>query len=534
MPGLSTNDRDDIRSFLRDRKVFVNVADGDALRHIEVRLLTCKRIATLHSFAKDTVFLDICYGIMRDLLSSQWKVEPAMRGEYMRAFVFSAEHFQANYIELWLAAMRHFPDLSDHRSANVRKDKGRPRPPCRIVERAKMAQLACSAYHLGFRTEAIEAYRMQGPDAPELEMPCTEAPALVTDLKDVHPRDRCGRPLETDFLYGQKYLFLRALQGPAQPSTGRYVTWFAVARQMISSFWATAVDEPGTDNEPRHDATPRDEETRTDMASPVEATGPRSSSPGETVRERSAMDRESVSGDRPASLVQRAAAEPHESDPETSARNFQPSVSQDARSQSPVNTAHFASDLQSTSVMFDETDPLPPPSSVYSDVDSEVVRVRESLIDGSVRLDTPRRHRERDVPDARERKLNLADCEKAWAAADAVRQEFYPGARYLVYSSAHLNLYHLDLSGEVHGQVLTYAPGSATEFEDDLVAIQRKMREDRLLGSSSPLPLYYIHRSERGLVRRCVGLQDAWRSLHNSTEAEGGIIAFFLKYSRNT
>ncbi len=68
MPAYSTHDSDDVRAWLRDRSIFSNVVGEDGRKNIEAKILTCRRIGSLHSFSEDTIPLEICYKVSGDLL----------------------------------------------------------------------------------------------------------------------------------------------------------------------------------------------------------------------------------------------------------------------------------------------------------------------------------------------------------------------------------------------------------------------------------------------------------------------------------
>lgn len=100
----------------------------DGRNNIEARILTCRRIGTLHSFSKDTNLLEVCHEILGDLLPPRSARQHTLREAYKHAFALGAEQFPTNYLHLWLHVIRHFPDLPDFCSGNVRNNTTRPKP----------------------------------------------------------------------------------------------------------------------------------------------------------------------------------------------------------------------------------------------------------------------------------------------------------------------------------------------------------------------------------------------------------------------
>jgi len=114
-----------------------------------------------------------------------------------------------------------------------------------------VSQLAGRAFHSGFRTEVIARPRKQPRDIPILEMAAHEPRSLGSDEIDILPRNRCGRPLEDGFRRGRKNLFLAHLLRLPRSSPGIHITWFAVVREMIFSFWEDDIVVCGMNEERR-------------------------------------------------------------------------------------------------------------------------------------------------------------------------------------------------------------------------------------------------------------------------------------------
>ncbi|KAK4552382.1 hypothetical protein LTR86_010396 [Recurvomyces mirabilis] len=217
--------------------------DEQARGRIEARILKCRRITTLHSFAEDTVLLEICYKVLSDLLPCQWagrhttwgRTGRTLREMFRASFTLEIDLFPAHYLSLWLDAIRNFTDLSNLRSAHVRKDRLKPTPPARAADASKMAQLALRASRRGFKTDAITRWADRCPRGSDLEAADPQPPRFVTDKVYLPPRYRCGRPREAEFLHSRESLYLSNVLEAPYAAPGEHVTWLAVACEIIST-----------------------------------------------------------------------------------------------------------------------------------------------------------------------------------------------------------------------------------------------------------------------------------------------------------
>ncbi|KAK1091383.1 hypothetical protein LTR48_006407 [Friedmanniomyces endolithicus] len=576
MPAYSTHDSDNIRAWLRDRSIFSHVVGEDGRKNIETRILTCRMIGTLHSFSENTVLLEICYKVLGDLLPPRWARQHTLREAYGHAFALGAEQFPANYLHLWLHVIRNFPELSDLRSGNVRKDKGRPKPATRAVD-----VLADRAFYSGFRTEVIARLRKQCRDSPTLELAAHEPPSLGSDEVDILPRHRCGRPLESDFRRGRKNLFLTHLLHLPRSSPGTYATWFAVAREMIFSFWADDVVACVVEDERRgghqytyefeadtEDPIPQTEQMSIGSSlperSPTDRSAedqPRSMSCGarldlrhESVDDRNQSDR-AVAVDNAGTFANpdqaASSRQPHSPDIAQHAHIALPGDETRARAghmlsassiySSPRHGPRASDDGEFTyngrqcadeRVLFEDDSSTIGPNTWrdtwLTEFNGNPFTTSVSAVDGM-----SHRSDDGELRTGR-RKYNLEDRKQAWQAGERVRQQRSLQHCFCLYSVTPVERLDTRFKGEVSGNVLVYAVDAESDFVSDLRAIGNVLRGKGAPGPS-PLPLYYIYRDSNAsdviIQSRAIPLKDAWRSLVSSPSSHGGIVAFNLKYS---
>ncbi|KAK4899885.1 hypothetical protein LTR49_027553, partial [Elasticomyces elasticus] len=214
--------------------IFPNI-ESNHREAIKGRIRTCDRILSFHSFFEDTVYLEACHHSMRCLLNGGVRAyHKSFESAFRNNFNGSDDAFPERYLQLWLYAMRHFPELSDQAASSPRKDKGNPRPPRANARGDRRQAFISFASSLGFRCfpDLNSKPGETLPDVPlALNNPCTS-----TDFVDVPIRARCNRPFERSFYIDRKYLFPEQLSEAAD-KRHEYTTTFAVARDLVRSFW---------------------------------------------------------------------------------------------------------------------------------------------------------------------------------------------------------------------------------------------------------------------------------------------------------
>jgi len=257
-------------------------------------------IPSLHTFLEDTKYLEPCAKIVKSLLPVKFK------GTIREAFgknhtglsqcqVQLDEHAVSEhrgsvreciwiaYRQIWLFAMRHFPDMI---GICPRKDDGKPKPTVHRPDENLWHKIAELAGNCGFQTSAIAEYTRRNPFqkmASEFLRQCrppeyydistaalnTAVGLIVRILQGIEPRvidfklppltsdyrdntdlaDRCGRPFEQSFLDDKKYMFYqhiydnRSEQWTLQQSE-RYLTSFKAKHDIFIAFFGRLDEEP--------------------------------------------------------------------------------------------------------------------------------------------------------------------------------------------------------------------------------------------------------------------------------------------------
>lgn len=266
-PVYSTVDEHHINGLFETGQLFPSVTDPVARAALRGRLcMTQTIIPSLHTFLEDTKLLEPCAKIMRALLP------PKYRGTIMQGFIgrysqvqapgavpmqegdgtltplqgfARAGTFWAAYRQLWLSALRIFPDVTD---VKPRKDKGKIPNVRQPGPEDPWYELAELAVKVGFESpeilrhlsieptrkiaidflrhaRPIEEYVVgQGGLLTELQTIDTllrgisrrttipDAPSLTTDTMHTWRLEtRCGRTYEQAFYHDRKHMYLRSV-----------------------------------------------------------------------------------------------------------------------------------------------------------------------------------------------------------------------------------------------------------------------------------------------------------------------------------
>ncbi|KAK1049077.1 hypothetical protein LTR74_017388 [Friedmanniomyces endolithicus] len=154
-------------------------------------------------------------------------------------FYGSDEAFRERYLQLWLYAMRYFPELSGLMASSPRKNNGFPRPPRSGFSEDRRGAFITFATDLGFKCPTGKGHKMPGEIL--LDIPCAPRPPLIsTDLVDTPIRARCNRPFERSFHLDRKHLFAEHVFAAAAERL-EYTTAFAMAKDLILSLWGPQV-----------------------------------------------------------------------------------------------------------------------------------------------------------------------------------------------------------------------------------------------------------------------------------------------------
>lgn len=264
-PSHSTEDAAIIRQLFAEHKVFPKVTlAGDRALLLTNTLSVCGILPSLYTFFEDIKYLEPCAKAMRGLCGgkSTRTIHKSMVGSFFDPADRLIEHSRLEfhpcpavspsvyqhlaYVQLWLFALRHFPQLSN---TAPRKSRARDKPIVLEPSPAIWHAFAKLAMILGFKTDDIINLRRSDPsnDDHAVEEICSSWEALgnrreaapdvnfATSLA-LKTMERCGRPFEVDHYYDQAQLFLpKILEKPTL--TGQNITTFYRKWNMLHVFF---------------------------------------------------------------------------------------------------------------------------------------------------------------------------------------------------------------------------------------------------------------------------------------------------------
>ncbi|KAK3045703.1 hypothetical protein LTR09_012748 [Extremus antarcticus] len=235
MPAHSSRDSQEIHSSMRNLKAFPGVRSPFVRRRLQARVLSCERILTFKSFHRDMILLEGCYRPLCELFPTEGTT---LQSSCEASFNQDLQYFRANYIDLWLRVMRKFPQLSDHRSAKVKKGQGGDTLISCWRSKTEVAKLASFAASCGFWTSDIADLLPR-----DVNMLCesvdSNLPQLSCKTNDIPRSYRCSRPPAYDFEREWKHLSLKSIYQIQKQPSQKYPTAFAVVRNIVLCFWGT-------------------------------------------------------------------------------------------------------------------------------------------------------------------------------------------------------------------------------------------------------------------------------------------------------
>lgn len=312
-----------VRKLMLNQSLFPNVtrkSERNSLLH-NLRQVSCL-IPSLHTFFENLKYLEPCCLALRSLLPAKHRktIQQALGNAYAtperplvetaRGHAFYEASGSSNdqrraYHQLWLFAMRHFPELTTH---TPRKDPNRSRPLPRGPNPLFLGRLGALSQALGFRTrqamelcendpeaklivEFLHRAAVESPSASQVnaisallesiraepadpsnsledvsmssdydsatdsdESPSDGAAAATGSLprSSLVPVDkRCGRPFQTDHYADRNKLYLDSLCAMDDPVSK--VTSLVVKRDLLQAFLGISDYEVGRSNDPRYE-----------------------------------------------------------------------------------------------------------------------------------------------------------------------------------------------------------------------------------------------------------------------------------------
>jgi hypothetical protein len=255
-PTYSSDDCDTIMKLFGTNQVFPSIRDNRERENIARRILSCKRILTFASFFGDFIYLRTCFDGMCQLLPSTWKEN----GSFQKAFLhewegtisdretaglqsgYNSGNFHGCYVDLWLFAMRNFPCLSDGKASQPLQygSSVDNHTEFRSLFPDKRAELACLASKHGFETDAIKKYKLDHPT--DQFSPSPDKPGLSCNDSPLKWKERSNRPSRTNYIQCKEFLHRVYVDDTSSFKQKKYVTAYAIARDIVHCCWRPDID----------------------------------------------------------------------------------------------------------------------------------------------------------------------------------------------------------------------------------------------------------------------------------------------------
>lgn len=203
----SVRDLAEINDNMRNGTLFPSVRGAQARAEILHNIHAIKRIIpSIFTFFEDLKYLEPLANAMKKLVGRSQKTKTSVYREFQHAFAatdsgsFKIEigegifrtangslpvQMEMGYRQLWMYAMRHFPELV---SVSPRKENGRSKPPLREVDHNIWLGFADLACKLGFNSADIQTIRSEN----------SKKEMIRTFLLDARPRE--------SYNYDEKFL----------------------------------------------------------------------------------------------------------------------------------------------------------------------------------------------------------------------------------------------------------------------------------------------------------------------------------------
>ncbi|KAI9888420.1 MAG: hypothetical protein M1814_000482 [Vezdaea aestivalis] len=292
-PQAYLEDRQAIQELMDDRSVFSRAAESEARSCIATRLLaTGCMIPSLHTFFEDVKYLEPMAKAMRALVPpiipkskltvrrSFEAVRPSSSSTTLVAIEESEGHLVSHpvsaeqastlaYRQLWLFAMRHFPNMV---GACPKKEPTRETPTRMEPNLQTWQKFAQLAHKVGYRSRQIDALLREHPDRARVRSafqqiwpqdhftigfsmairngdnsqhyslvvtPKDTAPPILTQPDDPGPNlnRRCGLPFQDSHEYDRQFLFTPFIEDHHAPPQDN-ITSLLVKRDIFHAFFS--------------------------------------------------------------------------------------------------------------------------------------------------------------------------------------------------------------------------------------------------------------------------------------------------------
>ncbi|KAI9773394.1 MAG: hypothetical protein M1840_007609 [Geoglossum simile] len=185
-PKHSPQDGMLIKQLMDNRELFPAITEETIRTRILNRLLSLNcMVPSLYTFFEDTIYIEACAQVLRGLLPKKYKgtmrvaimrrykgigqeegkakvqISEDVHDEFVETLASELECIKSGYYQLWLFAMRHWPELT---GILPRKDPGAPKPKSGGSAEKWWPRLGLLAHQLGFDSPEITRLRVQSPD----------------------------------------------------------------------------------------------------------------------------------------------------------------------------------------------------------------------------------------------------------------------------------------------------------------------------------------------------------------------------------
>ncbi|GIZ48209.1 hypothetical protein CKM354_001127900 [Cercospora kikuchii] len=260
-PKGCKDDAEKVSSLMDDRSIFQATKNQIVRRDLRSRLLQCPRILSLYSFHQDILFLEAGYNALKQLIIVPRQPRSHVQGQKGRKrghaghlrksqaqqdfrsaleqhFFHERKFFSANYMELWMHALREYPDLAETRSNEPPKDDHLPHKKGARRDSARVGALALRAHNLGFQSTQISTLLASCPDRPVLDRPSARLPQLSSDWGDDRKLSRCNRPSRWVLARTRQYLFPKLVYQSRADAVMAQITPTYILYDIVRCFWS--------------------------------------------------------------------------------------------------------------------------------------------------------------------------------------------------------------------------------------------------------------------------------------------------------
>ena len=270
-PAASKCDAAFVTRCMRNGTIFPGLSDAEKEVVLNNLLSVDLIIPSLFTFCEDTKYLEPCAKAIKILIEPRGQASLRMCAEQLFTESYAVEHvarqpsergstdtvdkadrFEYSYRQLWMYAMRHFPDLVN---TAPRKEPSKEKPIIKEPSPFLWQRFAQLALRLGFSSPKIEemssseelersirssvphaaGYRNDKVDGSETASTAS-VPLPQSPRRDLDLQHRCGRPFETSQREAESTMFMHLIYNHRKASDG-YINAFFVQRSTFQAFF---------------------------------------------------------------------------------------------------------------------------------------------------------------------------------------------------------------------------------------------------------------------------------------------------------